>query len=79
MTYGVVEWVKRSTLEMVSHVERMGSGEFVKVYESELEGPNRRRRPLGGWKDRVEEDLAERAMSGRQRECLNIGWGVGSL
>ncbi len=26
---------------------RMESGELVKVYESELEGPNRRVRPLG--------------------------------
>ncbi len=27
------------------------SEEFVKVYESKLEGPNRRGRPLGRWKD----------------------------
>ncbi len=32
---GVVEWVKRHTLKWFGHVERMGSEEFVKVYESE--------------------------------------------
>ncbi len=34
---GVVEWVKRNTLKCFGHVERMRSGEFVKVYESESE------------------------------------------
>ncbi len=43
----------------------MGSEEFVKVYESKLEGPNRRGRPLGRWKDRVEEYLGERGVNGR--------------
>ncbi len=57
---GVVEWVMRNTLKWFGHVERMGSEEFVKVYESELEGHNRRGRPLGRWKDRVEEYLGER-------------------
>ncbi len=52
-------------LPVVSHVVRMGSEEFVKVYESELEGPNRRGRPLGRWKDRVEEHLGERGINGR--------------
>ncbi len=46
-----------------------------KVYESELEGPNRRGRPLGRWKVRVEEYLGERGINGRgvleqaRREC----------
>ncbi len=62
---GAVEWLKRNTMKWFGHVERMGSGEFVKkVYESELKGPNRRGRPLGRWKDRVE-CLGERAVSGR--------------
>ncbi len=43
---------------MLEH--RRGGGEFVKVYESELEGPNRRERPLGRWKDRMQEYLGER-------------------
>ncbi len=39
----------------------MESEEFVKkVYESELEGPNRRGKPLGRWKDWVQEYLGER-------------------
>ncbi len=42
----------------------MGSGEFVKVYESKFEGPNRRGRPLGRWKDRVEY-RGERCINGR--------------
>ncbi len=57
-------------------MERMGSSEFVKkVHESELEGPNRRGRPLGGWKDRVEEYLGEKGINRRgvlhqaRREC----------
>ncbi len=54
----------------------MGSEEYVKnVYESELEGPNRRGRPLGRCKDRVEEYLGEKGVNGRgvleqeRREC----------
>ncbi len=57
---GVVERVKRNTLKWFSHVERMGSEEFVEAYESESEGPNRRGRLLGRWKDRMEEYLRER-------------------
>ncbi len=46
-----------------------------KVYESELEGPNRGGRPLGRWKDRVDEYLGERGINGRgtlaeaRKEC----------
>ncbi len=43
----------------------METEELVKVYESELKGPNRRGRPLGRWKDRVEEYLGERSINGR--------------
>ncbi len=53
------------TLKLFSHVERMGREEFVKVCDGEFEGPNRRGRPLGRWKDRMEEYLEERGMSGR--------------
>ncbi len=56
---GVVEWVKRNILKWFNHVERMGSDEFVKVYESEFESSNRRGRPIGRWKDRVEVYLKE--------------------
>ncbi len=52
-----MEWVKRNTLKWFGHVEGMGSGEFVKVYESKLEGPDRRGRPLGRCKNRVREYL----------------------
>ncbi len=63
------------TLKLFGHVEKLGSGEFVKVYENEIEGPNRRLRPLGRWKNRVEEYLEERGINGRgvleeaRREC----------
>ncbi len=58
--------MKRNTLKWFIHVEKMGSEEFVKkVYDSELKGPNRRGRPLGKWKDRVEEYLGEKGINGR--------------
>ncbi len=59
VSFGVVEWLKRNTLKTCGYVERMRSEEFVKVYDSELKGPNRRGRPLGRWRDRVEEYLGE--------------------
>ncbi len=71
----MVEWVKRNTLKWFGHTERMESEEFVKVYGNELEGPNRRGRSLGRWKDRVEENMGERGINGRgvleqaRREC----------
>ncbi len=43
--------------------------------ESELKGPNRRGRPLGRWKDKVEEYLVARDINGKgmleqaSREC----------
>ena len=75
---GVVEWVKRNTLQWFGHIERMGSGEFVKkVYMSESVGPNRRGRPPGRWRDRVKEYMCERGTTrGRvleqaKMECLD--------
>ncbi len=35
-------------------------GLYVKACESEFDGPNRRGRPLGRWKDKVEEYMRER-------------------
>ncbi len=64
---GVVEWVRRSTLRWFDHIERM---ELVKkLYPSSDEGPNRRGRPLGRWKDRVKEYVSERKVRGNGLEC----------
>ncbi len=76
---GVVEWVKRNTLKWFGHVERMESKELKKVYEGELEGPNRRGRPLGRWKDRVEEYWGEkginvRGVEARKECCIRERW-----
>ncbi len=58
-------------------MERMNSEEFVKkVYVSEIVGPDRRGRPLGGWKDRVKEYMSVRGATRgggfeqTRRECL---------
>ncbi len=57
----MVEWVKRSILRWFGNIERLENEEFVKkVYLSSVEGPNRRGRPLGRWKDRVKEYVCER-------------------
>ncbi len=62
---GVVEWVKRSTLRWFGHIERMENEESVqKVYQSSVQGPNMRRRPLGRWKDRVKESVSEGKWTG---------------
>ncbi len=73
---GVVEWVKRSTLRWFGHIERMVNEEFVKVYLSCVEGPNRRVRQLGRWEDRVKEYVSEREVRGNglewaRRECMD--------
>ncbi len=57
---GVVEWVKRSTLRWFGHIAEMENEEFVKVYLSNVENPNRRGKPLGRWGDRVKEYVSER-------------------
>ncbi len=75
--FGVVEWVKRSTLRWFGHIERMGNEEFVKkVYLSSVEGTNRRGRPLRRWEDRVKEYVSEREVRGNglewaRRECMD--------
>ena len=70
--------VKRSTLRLFGHIERMGSEEFVKrVYVSESVGPNSRGRPPGRWKDKVKEYMCERGatrgvgLDQAKRECLD--------
>ncbi len=59
--------MKRGTLRWFGHTERMENKEFVKVHPSSVEGPNRRRRPLGRWKDRMKEYVSE-------REAREMGW-----
>ncbi len=69
--------MRRSTLRWLGHVERMGNEEFVKkVYLSSVKGTNRRRRPLGRWKDRVREYMSEMGVRGNglewaRRECMD--------
>ncbi len=47
----------------------MENEEFVmKVYQSSVEGPNRRGRPLGRWEDRVKEYVSERKVRGNGLE-----------
>ncbi len=73
----VGEWVKRSTLRWFGHIERMENEEFVKkVYQSSVEGPNRRGRPLGRCEDKVKDYLRERGVRGyglewARRECMD--------
>ncbi len=42
----------------------MGKEEFVKMNLSSVDGTNRRGRPLGRWKDRVQEYVSERGSDG---------------
>ncbi len=59
----VVEWVRRSTLRLFGHIERMENVVFVKkVYLSNVEGPRRRGRPLGRLEDRVKEYMSDRGV-----------------
>ncbi len=62
----MVEWVKRNSVKWFSHVEMIVIKEFVKVYESALKGSNRGGKPLGRWKDRVEEYLGEKGVNARE-------------
>ncbi len=56
---------------------RMENEEFVKkVYQSSVEGPNKRGRPLGRWEDRVKEYVSEKGVRGNglewaRRECMD--------
>ncbi len=48
---------------------RMENEESVKkVYRSSVEGPNRRGRPLGRWKDKMKEYMSERGVRGKRLE-----------
>ncbi len=73
----MVEKVKRSTLRWFGHIERMENEEFVKkVYQSSVEGPNRRGRPFERWKDKVKEYVSKRRARGNGlewagRECMD--------
>ncbi len=53
--------------------------EFGKVYESLSEGPNRGGKPLGRWKDWIEEYLGEKAINGRGVLELRRERGVGDI
>ncbi len=69
--------MKRSTLRRFGHIERMDNEEFVKkVYQSSVEGTNRKGRPLGRRVDRVTEYVSERGVTGTgleraRRECVD--------
>ncbi len=72
----VVEWVKRSTLRWFGHIEKIENEEFVKVYRSNIEGPNRRGRSLGRWEDKVKEYVSQSGARGNGlewagRECMD--------
>ncbi len=54
----------------------MENEDFVKVYQSSVEGPNRRGRPLRRWEDEVKEYKSEREVRGTglewaKRECID--------
>ncbi len=54
----------------------MGKEEHKDVYQSSVEGPNRRGRPLGRWEDRVKEYVSERGVRGNgfewaRRKCID--------
>ncbi len=52
-----------------------------KMYQSSVEGPNRRGRPLGRWEDKVKEYMSEREARGNglewaRKECMDMErWG----
>ncbi len=76
MWCGVVEWIKWSTLRWFGHIERMGNDDLLRVYLSNVEGTNRRGRPLGRWKDRVKEYVSERGvrengLEWARKECMD--------
>ncbi len=67
---------KENTMKRFGHVEKMLSEEFVKVYKSELEGPNRRGRLLGRWYNRVQGYPGEKGINGRgvlEKQRGNVG------
>ncbi len=69
---------KRNTWRWFGRIERMNSEEFVKkVYVSEIEGPGRRGRSLGRWKNRVKQCMSESGatrggvLEQARRDCLD--------
>ncbi len=53
----------------------MENEEFVKkVYRSSVKGPNRRGRPLGKWKDKVNEYVSEMGVRGNGLEWARREW-----
>ncbi len=62
---GVMEGVKRNALRWSGHMERINSEEIVEeVYVRGLEGSSLRGRPLGRWRDKVEEYMCEGGKGG---------------
>ncbi len=61
---------ERSTLRWFGHIERMENEDFLKVYLSSVEGPNRRGRPLGRLEDKMKEYVSERGARGNGLEWL---------
>ncbi len=67
----------RSTFRWFGPIDVMENEEFVKkVHLSSVEGPYRRGRQLGRWKDVVKEDVSERGVMGNglewaRRECVD--------
>ncbi len=53
----------------------MENKELVKVYLSSVEGPNRRGRPLGRWKDRVKEYVSGRGVMGNEQFVKKVYMG----
>ncbi len=60
----VMERVKRTTVRWFGHIDRLENEDFVKMYLSSVEHPNRRGRPLGRWEDRVKKYVSERGVRG---------------
>ncbi len=70
---------EKSHPEMVwPYIEMMEDKEFVKkMYQSNVEGPNRRGRPLGRYEDKVREYVSKRGARGNRlerarRECMDM-------
>ncbi len=69
--------MKRSTLRWFGHIKRMENYVFIeRVYQSSVEGPNRRGRPLGRREDKRNEYVSKRGARGNglkstRRECMD--------
>ncbi len=69
---------KKIYTEVFGHAKKMNNEKIMKkVYVSKTEGPDRRGRPFGRWKDRVKEYMSERgatrggSLEQARRECLD--------